>query len=229
MKYIQKQEVPPEFLEWQAKSNENWQADWDNFQNPEKRIVHQSLLTEQGYICCYCQRRISLNDSHIEHFKPKDKKYYPELALDYSNLLSSCQKERQKREPRHCGSLKDNWYDEKLTVSPLKENCIEYFHYAIDGQIIPNKQKDKLEAAQITIDKLGLNIPNLIRERRGVIETIITLISSLNEKTLEEKIRIIELQIAYKKKLDVEARYQEFCAVQIFILQKYLNSFKKRN
>ena len=69
MRYIKKQETPPAFTDWKAQENEDWQPYWNskttNFQNPEKRIVHESLLQEQGYICCYCQRRIDLNNSHI--------------------------------------------------------------------------------------------------------------------------------------------------------------------
>jgi uncharacterized protein (TIGR02646 family) len=98
MRYIKKQEAPPEFTEWKAQENEDWKPFWNskatNFRNPQKEIVHQSLLTEQGYICCYCQRRINLNNSHIEHFKPKDESCYPELSLEYTNFLASCQKER---------------------------------------------------------------------------------------------------------------------------------------
>ena len=132
MRYIKKQQTPQEFLDWKAKSNEDWQPTWDDLKNPEKTIVRQSLLKEQGYICCYCQRRINLNNSHIEHFKPKDESRYPELSLEYTNFLASCQKERinilvdedqedlvnedqsYPENPVHCGHLKKNWYDEKL-------------------------------------------------------------------------------------------------------------------
>ncbi len=63
MRYIKKQQTPQEFLDWKAKSNEDWQPTWDDLKNPEKTIVRQSLLKEQGYICCYCQRRINLRVS----------------------------------------------------------------------------------------------------------------------------------------------------------------------
>jgi hypothetical protein len=46
MKYIQKGSEPVEFIEWKALSNKDWQADWNNFQKPEKVIVHQALLNE---------------------------------------------------------------------------------------------------------------------------------------------------------------------------------------
>ena len=86
MRYIKKQQTPQKFSDWKAQANEAWQPFWNskatNFQKPEKESVHKSLLKEQGYICCYCQRRIDLKNSHIEHFKPKD--YYPKLSLEYT-------------------------------------------------------------------------------------------------------------------------------------------------
>ena len=101
MKFIDKSKEPEEFTNWKALANQDWQPNWDNFQKPEKNIVHNSLLQEQGYICCYCGRRISRQDSHIEHLKPRNQ--YPELALNYHNILASCQKEVKPKEPIHCG------------------------------------------------------------------------------------------------------------------------------
>lgn len=54
-----------------------------------KQALKKMLLEEQGYICCYCGKRIELNHhSVIEHLYPKslDK----EQTFKYSNLLASC-------------------------------------------------------------------------------------------------------------------------------------------
>lgn len=89
MKHIKKNQEPQNFTDWKKRANEDWQPNWkENFQAPEKTEVHEALLTEQGYICCYCGRRIDYQSSHIEHFQPR--KHYPELALEYTNLLASC-------------------------------------------------------------------------------------------------------------------------------------------
>ena len=58
--------------------------------NPySKRELKQSLLEDQGYICCYCGKRIE-NDSTtpIEHLNPKS--IYKNRTYDYTNLLASC-------------------------------------------------------------------------------------------------------------------------------------------
>ena len=230
MRYIKKKEVPPEFTQWKAEVNENWQPHWSsnkkktNFQNPQKQIVHQSLLKEQGYICSYCQRRIDLNNSHIEHFKPKDEDYYPELSLEYNNFLASCQKEKITVEdseekireyaesPVHCGHAKGNWYDEKLTVSPLIQNCADYFRYTEAGEILPSEDPDKNEAAKVTIEKLGLD--KLKDKRLAVIEGLF----GEEELSKEE----IEKFIASFDNVNEEDKYDPFCNVLIYILKQYI-------
>ena len=106
MKHIVKNQEPQEFIDWKNNANENWQPTYDNLQNPKKRILYHSLLEEQGYICCYCERELKENDYHIEHFRPKDRTLFPELQLDYSNLLCSCQRNNQRKTPLHCGNSK---------------------------------------------------------------------------------------------------------------------------
>jgi len=49
---------------------------------------------------------------------------YPEKALDFYNMLCSCQNKLKKGEPRHCGNLKG---DDELPISPLDEDCERYF------------------------------------------------------------------------------------------------------
>jgi uncharacterized protein (TIGR02646 family) len=54
-----------------------------------KAKLRKSLLEDQGYICCYCGKRIE-NDSKtpIEHLNPKST--YKNRTYDYINLLASC-------------------------------------------------------------------------------------------------------------------------------------------
>ena len=49
MKYIKKNPEPAAFAQWKQQSNADWKPTWDNFQKPEKPIVHDVLLSEQRY------------------------------------------------------------------------------------------------------------------------------------------------------------------------------------
>ena len=100
----------------------------------------------------------------LEHFRPQSDHDF----LDFANLLCSCQNNLQKGEPRHCGHLKRNWFDDKLLISPLDSTCESRFAFTADGHIKPRKETDP--AAKTTIEKLGLNIPKLRDLRKHAIE-----------------------------------------------------------
>ena len=166
MKRIVKNQNTPDFDEWKAQNDYEWKKTYDDLVNPEKKEVKGSLMKEQGCICCYCERRLTDDDSHIEHFNPQSNNVVD--TLDYTNMLCSCQDQLKKGEPRHCGISKDNWFDENLLISPLDSNCEGRFAYTADGKIQPANESDN--AATMTIEKLKLDIGILNDFRKKAIE-----------------------------------------------------------
>ncbi|MEO1386739.1 MAG: retron system putative HNH endonuclease [Cyanobacteria bacterium J06634_6] len=161
MKYIQKQSEPLEFTTWKKRSRT-----YARFKKTAKikHPVKTALMKEQGYLCCYCERRLLENDSHIEHLRPQSD---PDVdPLNFSNLLCSCQKELQPDEPRHCGNAKANC-DPSLLVSPLDSTCEKRFTFSSDGHIQPTEATDSV--AMKTIEQLQLDILKLRAFRRGAI------------------------------------------------------------
>jgi uncharacterized protein (TIGR02646 family) len=162
MKYIVKDQEPEGLLNWKTLATQEQKTDFEAIPGKVKRLVKQSLMDEQGHLCCYCERRIEDDDSHIEHFCPRsDESVDP---LDYKNLLCSCQKRLKSGEPRHCGVLKDEWFDKKLLISPLSSDCETRFTYTADGGISGTN-----EAAMETIKRLGLYISKLTSLREKAI------------------------------------------------------------
>ncbi|MCG5499268.1 retron system putative HNH endonuclease [Ectothiorhodospira lacustris] len=164
MKYIVKGREPGVFSAWKALENPDWTPTYDDLRGAEKQAVKAALMQEQGYLCCYCERQLSDDDSHIEHFKPQH------LAdvdpLDYANLLCSCQNQLDKGVPRHCGNLKGDWFDAHLLVSPTSPDSEARFLYTADGHIFPREND---AAALATIQRLGLDIPKLVSMRSAAI------------------------------------------------------------
>ena len=157
---VNKKSEPEEFTKYKSK---NKIINWDSFSTEIKQILKQYLLEEQENRCCpYCETEINLNDSQIEHIKPKDK--FPELLIDYNNLIACC------LENKRCGNSKANKWDE-LFINPVTENPEDYFKYDIKtGKIIPIfKEKEKFEKAQYTIDLLNLNDNRLCGIRKKYI------------------------------------------------------------
>ena len=76
MKYIVKQSPPPRLVEYRRESG----ATYDGLRRKRhlRETVKKSLAEEQGYICCYCGKRISGKgeDTQIEHIYPKGNDKY---------------------------------------------------------------------------------------------------------------------------------------------------------
>lgn len=163
MRCIAKQTEPAAFSNWKKEANEQWQPSYGALQNPEKRVLHEALLNEQGNLCCYCGRRVSLLDSHIEHFRPQES--WQTLALTYENLHASCIREVATCSPLHCGHAKGGEFKEEFAISPLDEHCESRFIYSSqDGSIYATDVEDA--SAKFMVKLLRLDI-SFLRARRA--------------------------------------------------------------
>jgi uncharacterized protein (TIGR02646 family) len=177
MKSIIKGDEPKIFSAWKALANADWQPSYGTLANPEKKAVKQALMKEQGHICCYCERRLYENDSHIEHWVPQAES--EPGALDFANMLCSCQQNLDKGTPLHCGNLKG---DHLIPVSPFDPDCATRFIFTVEGEILAAQPQD--QAAQDTIKLLGLDISTLNAMRARVIEPFLD--ESLEDDEFEE-------------------------------------------
>lgn len=207
MKYIQKGKEPQTFSDWKATQKSlgvNYAA-YKYLLNPEKAAVHSSLLSEQGYICCYCCMRVEQSNSHIEHLAPQSKTD-SELSVDYTNMLASCG--RDPNWPEYCGNKKQNI---SIGVSPLQANCEEFFSYSSSGEILPTANNlDAQKDAQTTIEVLGLNHFDLTQGRKQAFE-------ALEGITQEEA----ELLAQVCQQMNEQGRYQPFCNAVLCFLKNY--------
>ena len=170
MKQINKGTEPLEFSTWKAKDKMKHRPKWERVPTHVKKIIHFSLLREQGFICCYCEIAVTSEDSHIEHFRPKR---FSDQRLNYGNLHCSCQRDILAGEPRHCGNKKCNWFNDDLLISPLDTDCENRFKFTGDGRISPALVGD--DAAKKTVDVLGLDLPKLRALRAAAIDALIDL------------------------------------------------------
>lgn len=212
MKHIEKGPEPSSLTAYNKKVGEN--TKWKSFNKNVKNDVYQSVLHEQGYICCYCGIRISRRKCHIEHYRPKSK--YTHLTFAYSNLISSCQGEDEQRptKPVHCGHKKGGWFDEELMISPLDPNCSSYFKYTGSGEILPTDNPEHQEAAETTIRMLALNINKLKKMRRKVVDGVIEATQDLSEEEIKE------LAEAYLER-DGNQRYEQFWATIDYVMRQF--------
>ena len=174
--------------------------------NPEKGSVHISLLSEQGYICCYCCRSVEQSNSHIEHLAPHSKTD-SELSVDYTNMLGFCG--RYPNWPEYCGNKKQNL---AIGVSPLQANCEEFFNYSSTGEILPTEnnlahQKD----VQTTIEVLGLNHFDLTEGRIQALEALQGIMTQQEAALLAQVCQ----------QMNAQGRYKPFCNAVLYFLKNY--------
>lgn len=93
MKKIDKEDSPKWFEKWKLDylringREAHYKSDFSSDEN-RRRKLRESLIEEQGHICCYCMKKIFLDNSHIEHFWPKT--FFPQIDLEYNNIFASC-------------------------------------------------------------------------------------------------------------------------------------------
>ena len=86
MKYIKKKATPAELIAYRSTSGANYKDLIKNHSDIAD-IVRLSLADEQGYICCYCGRKIDgIEHTRIEHIFPKSLPVFLNKTFFYHSL-----------------------------------------------------------------------------------------------------------------------------------------------
>ena len=232
MKYILKGDSPKDFELWkESKKNrredllkikdltsEKLKIRWDNLKSKKDifKLLREALLREQGFLCCYCQQKISLEERTvaIEHLIARI--IDGTFLFEYTNLLASClggrKDENEETLVKYCNQGRGHQH---LAVSPLQVDCETHFDYfqiedADEWQI---KVVGLSENAVQVIALLNLNTPKLCRLRGAYIRAY------LEDLTVEEAVIIREkLKDSIKNTFNVPLK--PFVQIIIRLLEK---------
>ena len=208
MLYIEKKQEPNELIQEKRKGL----TDYRNLSGKPKEAVQVSLLEEQGCLCAYCMRRISLENVQIEHYlpqHPKSENYDPALTIDYRNMLAVCsgnKKQAGKFENLTCDQHRGN---EPLTIDPRDPVSIEKIKY--DAEI----EKD----LNVT---LNLNCPAayLKENRKAALDAVK---QALHDRFPGKKVPKQQLERMLKQfQAKTDGRYAEFAGVIIWYLKRQI-------
>lgn len=211
MRKIQKGESPEWFEIWkdQFRCRNGREATYkEDFPDHERRKLRRDLLEEQGYICCYCMKRIDIDSSHLEHFWPKSR--FQDLDMDYRNMLASC--EGQTTGEDHCGHKKKDWYDVDMVI-PTDDEIETMFRYTLNGKIYPAHRGGKEAVEKKIIHEWGLDSFHLERNRRMALEQ--TEIFDMDDYTEDE---VWDTIAYYDGRQD--GKYIEYCNVIIDVMKR---------
>jgi uncharacterized protein (TIGR02646 family) len=240
MKGIFKNPQPQSFTDWKALANEDWTPTFSIFRNPQKAEVRRSLLSEQGYICCYCCSRIEDNvkTTVMEHFIPQSEEDEEGVnigsfhALDYDNLLACCdgtKTDNKSEEAIYCcdehkKDLFRNREDPSIElIKPTERNeqgfiCEQAFAYTSIGTIVA-KQGIYEQNAQYSISILNLDNGELKRQRE---ETCSFLFEDAEGGVLFDfsDVEVERLKQGYSQR-DATGRFTPFCPIVLYFLSTY--------
>ncbi|MBR5509859.1 MAG: hypothetical protein IKV59_07380 [Lachnospiraceae bacterium] len=232
MHKIIKQSEPDHFRLWKQNfRNVNGRdAVYDDLmETSEYGMLKNSLLEEQGYICCYCEKAIGrggMRDCNIEHFMPRhpDSRFLSSqeceqcknAQMDYANLFASCLGEHA-YSADHCNHKKDNWFDFEVCVSPAEDEIETLFGFRADGKIFAigsNKKGEELRR------HLGLDSYVLNEQRKAAYDTVMEIEFGSDE--LLDDVSYIADTISFYKQKDERGYYTPFCSMITYCLQHEL-------
>ncbi len=102
-------------------------------------------------------------------------------------------------------------------VSPLQENCADFFIYSGSGEILPKDEPEKQAAAATTIDKLGLDIDKLRAMRRAAIDGFLQAVEGFSDEEIQKFARSYEQP-------DASGQYAPFCGAIAYIFKRYFSA-----
>lgn len=210
MIHIQKKQEPSTFTEYRLSP----EATYDGMDSDVKIELIKSLIQEQGELCAYCMSRIKCDTARIEHFFPQS--IYPDLQLDYGNLLAVCYGQEKHGEKigeseRTCDAKKGN---NIIRINPLHEITLKDIKYTSEGIIESISYQEDIN------DTLNLNCQdaNLPRNRQKVLKSFRDqLCKSFKHKEVpKDKLR--DLYDDYKKC----EKKEPFIGIVLWYLEKKL-------
>ncbi len=234
MQTIVKNQEPSSFNEWkmiqlphdwsincQGKSSSFWEK-LKKFEKGVFKEIQESLLREQGFLCCYCSTEIGLHDPEnkkcsisIEHLKAKDTNC--ELTFDYRNLLASCQW------TGNCNLKRKNTPLRKL--NPLNEEIVKQLYFKKDKKnFILTSDDEDLTA---DIETLNLNHSDLSKTRKEIFTELKLNINESFENCKDEEEQKKALQLLYEKYSQKDADTGKFIPYSSFRIWVLKSKFPK--
>ena len=222
MKKINKATEPDSLIQHRA----NQPAFFNNLPLEAKKDLRQSLLIEQGHICCYCLKRIpeklafensEIYNMKIEHFQCQD--IFPQFQLTYNNLLGACMgNEGKPKKLQTCDTKKAN---NELRINPSSPhpNCETLFKYNADGEISSINDDEVINNQLNNI--LNLNMQSLKDARKEVYLAVQKKVENESKRLTNKQLRVSFFEQERNNWfIKTDNKFRPFCMVAIYYLTK---------
>jgi uncharacterized protein (TIGR02646 family) len=217
MRRIIKTNAPQQLTAWCEANKDLNHSYKDLCKTDAHQSLKEKLLEEQGKLCAYTGRTVEAATSHIEHLKPRNECAEWE-DVEYKNVVACFPLNGGDKSFGYGAPVKNGWWDAKLFISPLSDECDRRFKFTWSGRIYPNPEDH--HGATKTIEVLGLDNEGLRQLRWSRIKGFF----GLGTRTRSKQLSIGDAQRALRNidRFDCNGRLMEFCFVLKQLLPKYI-------
>lgn len=213
MLLIRKESEPRTLTEYKCQSH----VYYGGLPETVKNDIRRSLLSEQGFLCAYCMRRIDKDHMKIEHWKPQNKLNDYE-ALDYNNLLGcclGCLKDHNDKKFETCDTHKGK---EEIVVDPRNILHIDLIKYKSSDGTIYSDDCQLNSDIDLTLN-LNSEFHMLKENRRAKLKAFEEYLASANSRGKFNKAMLRKILLKYTSK-DKTGNLPEYAGVIVWRLRK---------
>jgi uncharacterized protein (TIGR02646 family) len=221
MKYIKKDvNREPKSLTEYRETTPNARFNGGNF---DKQVLREVLATEQGYLCAYCNRRISTDAAkmEVEHYitqtkhedSPFSEAAHKDSELRYTNLLATCN-----YGGHSCSGKRGNT---PLSINPCSQTCEILLIFDNNGNATTTN-------AQVQTDINTLELQNWKEQRKAVIDKARTDLSKIGRYTSSQIDKEIQKWRSTHKNKNNILVHTEFCMAAVHYLERKKRSIKNQ-
>ncbi len=167
--------------------NNNKPKDWEEAKGVSRVWREHILNQEQHGLSGYTESPITLDGSHIDHFRKQS--LFNKLIFDWDNYVVDSKDEA------YGAKFKDNFIktrkeNEKL-VNPVTEDASKFFKYEINGRIelADGLSKEDTERARFTRDAFNMNEGSLVERRRVIMSMILDAFIDLTDDEIKDALQ----------------------------------------
>jgi uncharacterized protein (TIGR02646 family) len=183
-----------------------------HYDGAPKDELRRALLAEQGYVCCYCMRRIDETSTRIEHRLPRAN--HSDEALNYRNMLAACPGgEGLDDELQHCDVHKKS---HEISIDPVSQDVEQLLHYTSGGAIGAGDERFHKDV-DVT---LNLNLHWLKEARREALEGFL---AGFRRRHAKEWSRdVIERELRKWTEIPAQGRVEPHAGIVVSYLRRRL-------
>lgn len=161
MKKITKSLEPKNISDWKRR---NPTGTYSDLSQAERDSIKIQCTKDQMFLCAYCCQSISGNskDTINEHIKPR--KHFPNLDLDFNNIVASCNTKNQ---------CDHSHQSRKFDLTPLMEECEKELIFKISGRVEGLSTRAKQTISVLNLGDHERNNRSIIEKRKQLVSNLL--------------------------------------------------------